>query len=490
MQPTVTMVSAGLLVPKKGDSLAARAQLYLNYGLLGLTTILHRRGFNARMFHGEFRAPELLVRVLAREGAITPPAVVCLSLPSFFSVPWARRFALELKAKHPEVRLILGGRWVIGNDDSWIRRMIPWADLAVAGTAERRIVDIVSASEHHVSYAANAVRQEAPASCDEFPDHDFGLNYEYLKYQPTVECSRGCGLGCAFCVERETPMTRMRAPTKVADALQAAHRAYRGGTITPYFQASMFLPSECWAVAFRGLCRSRGLSVNWRCETRVDLMSMHALAALAEAGLKVVDVGLESASPAQLRAMRKTRDPRAYLTRASEFLRVAHSCGIWSKVNILLYAGETLSTLEDTCDWLDRHRPYIKGISAYPVMVYGCGPEARLMLAKLRALGADAVDEATIDADGYCNVHLSQEVDHALACAKARDISQRFMSARDYFDLKAFSYFPRGFTYAEFCRLCEGTPAALLPFGHLDQASDARTARKPLCPALVGQASR
>jgi len=42
-------------------------------------------------------------------------------------------------------------------------------------------------------------------------------------------------------------------------------------------------------------------------------MTPETVAALAQAGLKVIDLGLETASPSQILAMGKSRDPDRYL---------------------------------------------------------------------------------------------------------------------------------------------------------------------------------
>jgi len=43
-------------------------------------------------------------------------------------------------------------------------------------------------------------------------------------------------------------------------------------------------------------------------------------------------------------------------------------------------------------------------------------------------------------------------------------LSRELMTARDYFELKAFSYFPRDFTYAQFEALAFASEPSTLPF--------------------------
>ena len=55
----ILCISAGQLQPKKADNPLARLHLYLNYGLLGLATILRERGYDPVVIHGRFSEPGL-----------------------------------------------------------------------------------------------------------------------------------------------------------------------------------------------------------------------------------------------------------------------------------------------------------------------------------------------------------------------------------------------------------------------------------------------
>ena len=65
----------------------------------------------------------------------------------------------------------------------------------------------------------------------------------------------------------------------------------------------------------------------------------------------------------------------------------------------------------------------------------------------LCALGASPVNGDALERDGYAELNLSPEVDYQEARRLATDITQSLMSDQDYYDLKAFSYLPRGYTY-------------------------------------------
>lgn len=204
--------------------------------------------------------------------------------------------------------------------------------------------------------------------------------------------------------------------------------------------------------------------LQWRCETRVDAMSELTVEHLAKSGMKVIDLGLETASQIQIRRMNKAREPDRYLTRASQLLKACHANGVWVKANILVYAGETHHTFDETWEWLDRHSQLIKGVSVGPVVAYGPAPVARGLLAELVDLGASIVDSSSADRTGITAIHPSREIDAAQAEELSIRLSKHLMSADDYFALKSFSYYPRDYVRADFDRDVETIDSSRAPF--------------------------
>jgi hypothetical protein len=130
----------------------------------------------------------------------------------------------------------------------------------------------------------------------------------------------------------------------------------------------------------------------------------------------------------------------------------------------MLYAGETEETINESREWLDRHRKCIKGVSVGAVTVYGHGLEAHGYMTELSTFGASPVDGSSIDRDGYAHLHLSREIDHARVQVVANEIARNHMNDRDYYDLKSFSYLPRGYTYSEFREDLAGADQDSVPF--------------------------
>jgi len=119
------------------------------------------------------------------------------------------------------------------------------------------------------------------------------------------------------------------------------------------------VPGECDR-EFVGAYVSTGFGLNGDVKRGLTVSPKETLRH-SQAGPESFDIGLESASPRQLLAMRKCRDPAQYLGRASDLLRGAHELGIQNKVNIMLYPGEDDDTVRETIDWLERAQALYQG---------------------------------------------------------------------------------------------------------------------------------
>jgi radical SAM superfamily enzyme YgiQ (UPF0313 family) len=180
------------------------------------------------------------------------------------------------------------------------------------------------------------------------------------------------------------------------------------------------------------------------------MLSVSSMDLLAESGLKVLDLGLESASPRQLKAMGKTTKPDAYLRKASKLIEAAANHNISVKLNLLLFAGETEETIEETYQWLKDHESLFKGISIGPVLAFGWEENSTDFVSLLESQGARINRDASFT--GVTKFDLSPSVSHEVSLKMADRISKEFMNTEDYFYLKAFTYFPRSYSYDDFLK--------------------------------------
>ena len=438
----ILFVSAGLDKPKKRDNLLSRQQQYLNYGALTLATILDTKGYAVKLCHGGHSAPELFAKKLHQDGLLNSAYPLMLSMQSFYALSWTKVFTQTIKVISPSTRIILGGRWVVGSDPNWLKGKLPFIDKIVEGLAEDKIVRLVESQNiEHIPLSQGAA---VPFSLK----HSLVDNFR--EFQPNVEASRGCGMGCSFCEERDVPLTPIKAPALLASQLQEVASQYDDPSVRPYVQSSFFAPNSSWSEKFSEAVSGYKNKIYWRCETRVDSIKPSSISALASGGLKAIDLGLESASPSQILKMHKSKNPEKYLRLASELLRACRDNDVWVKVNVLLFAGESEKTFNETIAWLDEHADCIKGVSAGPVVIFGSPKTAKEYVSSILEAGGTLVNQKQLSDSGVGHIHPSSSISSDEAEKISLETSRRYMTQKDYFDLKSFSYYPRSYTYEAF----------------------------------------
>ena len=288
---SVFLVSAGMIRPKKKDTIITRRHYYLNYGLLNLSTKLFEAGIQSKVVHGLFRSPEEVLIRLSRLGYNGTQYPLLISFPSFYSVPWGRIFCKLVKIRFPNQSIIAGGRWVVNNRVDYIYSKIPEIDLVVCGTSEDCVVQIVTASKKKKAAFPLTKKKNRYYICDSDTPKCF-IEYKLLDeahtFNPSIEVSRGCGMGCKFCEERNFKLKPLLHAKHVAEHLEYIAKFYGTDSLNTYFEASNFLPSTKWAKEFYYQKKTLNLKTRWRCESRVDTINPKTLYCLAKSGLKAM----------------------------------------------------------------------------------------------------------------------------------------------------------------------------------------------------------
>lgn len=432
-------ISAGQLDSKKKNSAFSRKHRYLNYGFLKLASILGEHNYNPVVIHGLFENPTYILDICKLLNIDYNNNPILLSIPSFFALEWAKEFSSQVKAIFPTKKIVVGGRWVVGNNKEWLKLYLN-VDLVISGLIGIEILDIV-----------NTITQENKTTNSSNRSVSSKINYTYLYerhlFQPSIEVSNGCGMGCSFCEEKDIKLSKLKPASIITEEMEALVMDDGLTEISPYLESSMFVATEKWANELWEKRNEKGLISKWRVESRVDKLKAKNIPALAKAGLKVLDLGLESASYIQLERMKKTNDPSGYLAAASELIQAASDNGIWVKANILLYAGETSRSIEETVSWVSKIKKHLKGVSVGPVIIYGMNGESSSFIQEVSEYGASPIDSGI---KGITHLNLSDEIDFQKSLELSKEISREFMSARDFFDLKSFSYFSRDYEYSDF----------------------------------------
>jgi len=450
-------VSAGMLNKKKNHQIN---HLYLNYGLLGLATLLKSKEHHVSVYQGELFTPMELIKHLINHYSNIDEKIIFISIPSYFAVTWGHKF-IQLIRNTFHCRIIIGGRWVL-SDKNWALKKFADVDVIVNGQAEGIFEDILLNMQHiQKPLYINATSSKSVGTFNEL---DYALLHDYKKFAPSIEVSRGCGYGCGFCADKDVALTPLKPPEKIINEIINVNQLYGENDLNFYFQASIFNPNNAWIEQFYELYVESKLKTHWRCETRADInLKEENIRLLSLSGLKVIDVGLESGSHIQLNRMKKTNKAKNYLDKAHQLMKHCHDYGIWVKVNILLYPGETHDTISETINFLETNQNYIKGLSVYPAIIYGSDQHAIDFLREVEKHGASAINGG-IEDTGITNLNLSPEITFDEAKFLSVDIPKKFISQQDYFDLKSFSYYPRDYKYSDFIKHIAMIEERYLPF--------------------------
>lgn len=117
-----------------------------------------------------------------------------------------------------------------------------------------------------------------------------------LRFLPMLT-SRGCPFGCSYCpypVGQGLPW-RYRTSKNVVDELE--HLVRDLGVQYVIFRDPLFSANKKRVVAICEEIIARGISIQWRCETRIDCLNEKTIAMMAKAGCVGVNFGVESIDP-------------------------------------------------------------------------------------------------------------------------------------------------------------------------------------------------
>lgn len=176
----------------------------------------------------------------------------------------------------------------------------------------------------------------------------------------SIIASRGCVGHCQFC---STPQFwgghwRKRSARNVVDEIEMLHREYQREVFN--FADDIFTVNEQWVIEICKEIMGRGLDILWDCETRVNFVSAGMLRYMKEAGCYSIAYGVESASPAILKAINK----KALVEEMRNALAMTKEMGI--RVHMLLMVGnpgESDETIQATARLLKELKPDSRAVN-------------------------------------------------------------------------------------------------------------------------------
>ena len=288
--------------------------------------------------------------VLLPQVAASAPPLIALSVNYLHQALPAFELAGLLRRAFPEATLVAGG----GLFTSWqqaLKRLplrFSCFDRIVFGPGENPLTDLVAGNAPRDYFLYGREAATLP------PDFGFAALADYLSPHPVLPvcASRGCYFrACLFCPEAAAP-THPYAATPAATVPDLLLDLARRHGVRHFHLTDNAIP----VAALRAL-GSRAADLRghfWHGFVRFEkaLLDRKLIAALAESGCTLLQLGLESGSQAVLDRLGKgTR-----LEEAAQILENLAEAGISSYVYIMLGTpGETEADAEATLSFLEKH---------------------------------------------------------------------------------------------------------------------------------------
>jgi anaerobic magnesium-protoporphyrin IX monomethyl ester cyclase len=168
--------------------------------------------------------------------------------------------------------------------------------------------------------------------------------------------SRGCPYTCNYCPYVVNSSYRVRSPGNIVDEIEYLVREYGIRGITFRDPNLTFDRARAWEFAETLL--SRRLSVRWSMEARTDRLDTALVDLLYRAGLRSVEVGVESSNEGTLKRNRRKAIPKEH---QEQIIAHCHRRGI------RVIANYTLGLPNDTVDGILETIRYAKSLNTFAI---------------------------------------------------------------------------------------------------------------------------
>ena len=359
-------------------------------GILHIAALLKHHGFDVTVMDADVDG--LTIEEMTARIVESAPDLVGLSLMTPQLIP-ALQVSVSLKQIRPDLPIILGGAHIDSTHDD-VFTMADCFDGAVYGEGEYALLDIAQRMRDNpgrpigeavigvpnvISRSAGGTVVSNPsrpflATLDDLPSVDYDM-VDIRKYTiPTMAgryvlsmmLSRGCPFKCTFC---DAPITmgkklRFWSTARIIEDIRANVEKYHCTNFV--FKDSTFTANKKWAAEFCDALLASGLTIKWRCNTRVNLVPQPLLEKMRQAGCYVINFGVESGDPTILKNIEKeTRIEDVY-----DAHRRCRALGIRTYATFLMGSpGETDETARRTIDVAKGIRPNLAMFfvnTAYP----------------------------------------------------------------------------------------------------------------------------
>jgi anaerobic magnesium-protoporphyrin IX monomethyl ester cyclase len=371
----------------------------LPVGLLSLDAVLRKRGYEVTLANFSAFDWKQVRRMLKEQR----PDLVGISQFTH-NRDESLKLARAAKELDPRSFVVLGGPHATHDADRQLASH-PEVDAVVLGEAEQTLPELVAALASGGSLtgvaglalrAGTEVQRTAPrAALDDLDSLPLaaaaecaGIGVDYRRQLEFIITSRGCPASCLFC---SSPLfwgrgVRFRSPASVVAELRLLRDRF--GLVYFSLRDDTFTADRDRVLEICRLLEEAQLGMLWNCQSRVTAVDEEMLAAMKRAGCECIQFGVESGSPAILKALGKRITPDAVELAAAAVRRVGINLSIYLITGV---PGEGENDLQETVRLIERIRPQDGQVSP---LVYYPGTQLFSRAVRSGAVAAELFENA------------------------------------------------------------------------------------------------
>lgn len=312
------------------------------------------------------------------------PSLVGISISSVHQFIAAMTLARLLREEMPDTHVVVGGKHLLRIQHKLTQHSFFFQEYFHSAVLHEGEEPLVMLMEHleagrRVDSIPGLVYMDnnrlcmnspkPPPPLRELPPADFSdvlwQNYLIPRSYAPLRMSRGCYWGkCTFCIRYGTERLDFLEPVKVVEEMERLGELYG---VRDFTVNDDCMPPEYWEELSREIL-ARKLKVSMLIWAKpVSGFTLKKLKKMAEAGVRQIRWGVESAHPRVLKLMRKGTTVSAM----TEVLERSLHAGIWNHACFILgFPTETRQEAETTLDFLRSHRDKIHSFILYPFVLY------------------------------------------------------------------------------------------------------------------------
>ncbi|MEI6703696.1 MAG: tetratricopeptide repeat protein, partial [Deltaproteobacteria bacterium] len=339
----------------------------ITYGLLTIAAQAKRAGYDVTVYNLSTSLWQDVVHLIANtEADVYGISAFTANRRGMGAV------AALIRLHHPAAHITVGGPFVTALPLDTLRHYQD-IDTAVIGEGEEtfmELLDCLGAGRPATGIPGTAWRDGEQISIgpprSRINDLDsLASPFDYFT-SPIVMTSRGCPSNCTFCGSFTTWGKKLRFHS--ASFCLDIFRKALARLPVPFIMIKddTFTADRRRTIAICDAIIENKMNFIWSCDTRVDSLDDELLSKMRLAGCQMISLGVESGSPAILKAMRKKTTPGMVL----EATRSARKYGMHVRYYmIFLNRGETAETIQQSIDLIKAGRPgryFFSHLSFYP----------------------------------------------------------------------------------------------------------------------------